>query len=153
VKCPYCGSVDNNVMDSRFRREGNVIRRRRKCNGCKKRFTTYERIEEHAPLVVKKDGRREAFDRNKLLMGIQKACEKRPVSLERMDEAISEIEQQLQELGEREVPAKEIGELVMRKLHDLDKVAYVRFASVYREFKDLGEFMGQLKALLAEKES
>jgi transcriptional repressor NrdR len=153
VKCPYCGSVDNKVMDSRFRKEGNVIRRRRKCNGCKKRFTTYERIEEHVPLVVKKDGRRETFDRNKLLMGIQKACEKRPVGLERMDEVVGEIEQQLQELGEREIPAKEIGELVMRKLHELDKVAYVRFASVYREFKDLGEFMGHLKALLAEKES
>ena len=153
MKCPYCGSVDNKVMDSRFRKEGNVIRRRRKCNGCKKRFTTYERIEEHVPLVVKKDGRRETFDRNKLLMGIQKACEKRPVGLERMDEVVGEIEQQLQELGEREIPAKDIGELVMKKLHDLDKVAYVRFASVYREFKDLGEFMGHLKALLAEKES
>ena len=153
MKCPYCGSVDNKVMDSRFRKEGNVIRRRRKCNGCKKRFTTYERIEEHVPLVVKKDGRRETFDRNKLLMGIQKACEKRPVGLERMDEVVGEIEQQLQELGEREIPAKDIGELVMKKLHDLDKVAYVHFASVYREFKDLSEFMGHLKALLAEKES
>ena len=152
MKCPYCGDVDNKVMDSRFRKEGNVIRRRRKCNGCRKRFTTYERIEEHLPLVVKKDGRRETFDRNKLVGGIQKACEKRPVSLERMEEVVDEIEQQLQELGEREIPAKEIGEIVMRKLHDLDKVAYVRFASVYREFKDLGEFMGHLKVLLAEKE-
>jgi transcriptional repressor NrdR len=152
MKCPYCGSMDNKVMDSRFRKEGNVIRRRRKCNPCDKRFTTYERIEDHVPLVVKKDGRRETFDREKLLSGIQKACEKRPVPLHRMEEAVAEIEQALQESGDREVPAKEIGELVMRKLHDLDKVAYVRFASVYREFKDLGQFMGQLKELLGEKE-
>lgn len=152
MKCPYCNSFENRVMDSRFRKEGNVIRRRRKCNNCDKRFTTYERIEDNLPLVEKKDGRRESFDRQKLLSGIQKACEKRPVSLERMEEVVSGIEQQIQELGEREIKSQDVGEILMQKLHDLDKVAYVRFASVYREFKDLNEFMSQLKTLLKEKE-
>jgi transcriptional repressor NrdR len=151
VKCPYCGSFDNKVMDSRFRDEGNVIRRRRKCQDCGKRFTTYERIEEHLPMVVKKDGRREPYDRGKVLGGIQKACEKRPIGIETMEEMVQDVESYLLSLGEREVPAKTVGEEVMRQLHQRDKVAYIRFASVYRDFQDLNQFMGQLKELLAEK--
>ncbi len=151
MKCPFCGSVDNKVMDSRFRQEGNVIRRRRKCVDCGKRFTTYERIEDHLPLLVKKDGRREPFDRQKVLGGLNKACEKRPIPAEKIDQMVQDIEHHLRELGEPEVPANVVGEQVMRLLHDLDKVAYIRFASVYREFQDLNEFMGQLKELLAEK--
>jgi transcriptional repressor NrdR len=138
-------------MDSRFRDEGNTIRRRRKCQDCGKRFTTYERIEEHLPMVVKKDGRREPYDRGKVLGGIQKACEKRPIGIEAMEEMVQEVESYLLSLGEREVPAKTVGEEVMRQLHARDKVAYIRFASVYRDFQDLNQFMGQLKELLAEK--
>ena len=153
MKCPYCSSMENKVMDSRFRKEGNVIRRRRECLACAKRFTTYERIEEVLPLVIKKDGGRESFDSQKILAGIKKACEKRPISLDQMEEIVSSIEQHFQETGEREIQSRDIGEMVMRKLHDLDKVAYVRFASVYRSFRDLNQFMAELKELLDKKES
>ncbi len=128
-----------------------MIRRRRECEDCQKRFTTYERIEEHLPLVVKKDDRRETFDREKLLSGIWKACQKRPISMEQVEKAATEIEQYFQELGEREIPADRIGEQVMNKLLDLDKVAYVRFASVYRDFQDVEEFSSEVKELLAKQ--
>lgn len=150
MKCPFCAHADSSVVDSRLSRENDIIRRRRECDACHERFTTYERVEELLPLVIKKDGRREPFDRKKLLMGFQKACEKRPVSMETIEEAVNRIEKSLQDLGEKEVPSKEIGERVMRELHKIDQVAYVRFASVYREFKDINEFMDELKGLLKE---
>jgi transcriptional repressor NrdR len=139
------------VIDSRLSRDDNVIRRRRECARCVRRFTTYERIEEILPLVVKKDGRREPFDRKKIMMGIQKACEKRPVSVERIEQAVENLEKRFQESGAKEIPTSAVGEAVMQELHDLDQVAYVRFASVYRSFKDLNEFMAELKELLDEE--
>ncbi|MFT3835412.1 MAG: transcriptional regulator NrdR [Myxococcaceae bacterium] len=151
MRCPFCTTDDTRVLDSREASEGTVIRRRRECPQCKRRFTTYERVEELNPLVVKKDGRREAFDREKLLAGLKKACEKRPVSMPQIEGAVQEIERKLQETGEKEVPSTLIGEEVMKRLSRLDEVAYVRFASVYRSFKDLAEFMDELKELL-EKE-
>ena len=151
MRCPFCTTDDTRVLDSREASEGTVIRRRRECPQCKRRFTTYERVEELNPLVVKKDGRREAFDREKLLAGLKKACEKRPVGLAQIEGAVQEIERKLQETGEKEVPSTLIGEEVMKRLSRLDEVAYVRFASVYRSFKDLAEFMDELKELL-EKE-
>jgi transcriptional repressor NrdR len=138
-------------MDSRDSAEGTIIRRRRECETCKRRFTTYERVEELNPLVVKKDGRREAFDREKLLAGLKKACEKRPVSVEQIEALVQEIERRVQEAGEKEVPSASIGELVMEKLPALDEVAYVRFASVYRSFRDIAEFMAELKDILEGK--
>jgi transcriptional repressor NrdR len=138
-------------MDSRFRKEGNVIRRRRECLECSHRFTTYERIEESLPMVVKKDGRREAWKREKVMSGIRKALQKRPVSVETMEAVVDEIESHFSGSGEREVPAHDIGEMVVAKLHDLDDVAYVRFASVYRDFKDASEFMDELKEVLKGK--
>lgn len=125
-----------------------MIRRRRECESCQKRFTTYERVDELLPLVIKKDGRRENFDRKKIVSGIQKACEKRPISMEKIEEVVDRIEREVQELGEKEIVAKEIGERIMKELHMLDQVAYVRFASVYREFKDVNQFMEELKGLL-----
>lgn len=151
MKCPYCSSQENKVIDSRLSKEGQVIRRRRECLGCQRRFTTYERIEEIMPLVVKKDGRREAYDRMKVLGGLKHACQKRPVSSEAIDELVERVERQLQELGEREVQSTVIGEAVMKGLHELDAVAYVRFASVYRSFQDIGEFMTELKDLAADR--
>ncbi len=151
MRCPFCTTDDTRVLDSREASEGTVIRRRRECPQCKRRFTTYERVEELNPLVVKKDGRREAFDREKLLAGLKKACEKRPVSLAQLEAAVSDIERRLQELGEKEINSTQIGEEVMKRLSLLDEVAYVRFASVYRSFKDIAEFMDELKDLL-EKE-
>jgi transcriptional repressor NrdR len=148
VRCPFCAAEDTRVLDSRDSHEGAVIRRRRECEGCSRRFTTYERIEELNPLIAKKDGRREAFDREKLLMGLKKACEKRPVSVAQLEDVVSDIEKKLQELGEKEVPSHIIGEEVMRRLPALDEVAYVRFASVYRSFKDIPEFMNELKDLI-----
>lgn len=127
-----------------------MTRRRRECDTCHKRFTTYERVEELLPAIVKKDGRREAFDRMKVLNGIQKACEKRPVSTEKIEETVDRIEREIVEMGEKEVPSKEIGERIMKALHALDQVAYVRFASVYREFKDVNHFMKELEGLLKE---
>ena len=148
MRCPFCTAEDTRVLDSRESGEGTLIRRRRECEGCRRRFTTYERVEELNPLVVKKDGRREAFDRDKLLSGLKKACEKRPVSVNQLEAMISEIEKKLQELGEKEVPSAAIGELVMERLPALDEVAYVRFASVYRSFRDIAEFMDELKDIL-----
>ncbi len=150
--CPYCKHPDNKVIDSRDAQDGEVIRRRRECLGCGRRFTTRERVEEVVPLVVKKDGRREAFDREKLTIGLKKACQKRPVSMDAIERIAAEVERELQESGEKEVPASFIGERVMAALRKLDPVAYVRFASVYRSFRDLGEFMDELKHLLAQRE-
>ncbi|MGZ3459708.1 MAG: transcriptional regulator NrdR, partial [Archangium sp.] len=129
MRCPFCQDAENKVIDSRESHEGSVIRRRRECLQCKRRFTTYERVEELYPLIVKKDGRRETFDRDKVLAGLKKACEKRPVSADQLEEAVVAIERLLQGMGEREVPSSVIGEEVMRRLHELDEVAYVRFAS------------------------
>ncbi len=153
MKCPFCSLVNNRVVDSRLSRDKRVIRRRRECLECGRRFTTYERVEENLPLVIKKDGRREPFDRNKILIGIKKACEKRPISIDVMEKIVDRIEQFVQEKGEREVYSSEIGEEVMKELYNLDQVAYVRFASVYREFKDINAFMRELKELLKEDKS
>ena len=151
MKCPFCAELENKVIDSRLSNQGAVIRRRRECLGCSRRFTTYERVEEILPMVVKKDGRREAFDRQKILDGLKLACQKRPVSAEQLESVADGIERRLQEMGEKEVPSSVIGEAVMRELAKLDEVAYVRFASVYRSFKDLGEFMSELKELISER--
>lgn len=148
MKCPFCGHVDDKVIDSRASAEGNAVRRRRECLKCDKRFTTYEYIEEMPLLVVKKDGRRQPYDRKKVLAGIQKACEKRPVSSEKIEELVSNLEREINRKFEREVHSKEIGELIMDKLASLDEVAYVRFASVYRQFKDVNQFMVELRDLL-----
>ncbi len=148
MRCPFCNHTDGKVVDSRASKEGDAIRRRRECLKCGRRFTTYERIEEVAQMVIKKDGRRENFDRWKLKSGILKAVEKRPVSLEQVDAMIDEVERELFNTTEHEVSTKSIGEAVMSKLRQLDEVAYVRFASVYRQFKDLNEFMSELKVML-----
>lgn len=148
MKCPFCASPDTKVIDSRPDKDGTAIRRRRECEGCGKRVTTYERVEELQPLVIKKDGRREPFDRLKLIAGVQKACEKRPVSSETVQRLADRVEARLQEGSDREVPTTVIGEWVMKELHDVDEVAYVRFASVYRSFKDINEFMSELQEIL-----
>ena len=152
MKCPFCSHLEDKVVDSRESKEGEVIRRRRECLGCGKRFTSYERIDQIPHLVVKKDGRREMFDRQKIVNGLKKACEKRPVSITAVEQTADRIEQSLQERGEKEVPSSVIGEAIMRELHKLDKVAYVRFASVYRDFKDVDQFMATLKGLLETRE-
>ena len=152
MRCPYCGSYENMVVDSRLKKTTNVIRRRRQCNSCHKRFTTHERVEDILPLVIKADGRREPFDRNKILSGVQKACQKRPVSVEAMENLVEKIEQYIQDSGERELKGSVVGEKVMQGLYDLDEVAYVRFASVYRQFKDIGDFMAEVKELLINKD-
>ena len=149
--CPYCKHPDSKVIDSRDAQDGEVIRRRRECLGCGRRFTTRERIEEVVPLVVKKDGRREAFDRGKLIAGLEKACQKRPVPVDAIERIAAEVERELQESGEKEVPASFIGERVMAALRRLDPVAYVRFASVYRSFRDVSEFMDELKQLITSR--
>ncbi|MCU0701127.1 MAG: transcriptional regulator NrdR [Myxococcaceae bacterium] len=151
MRCPFCSTQDTRVMDSRDSSEGAVIRRRRECEACKRRFTTYERVEELNPLVVKKDGRREAFDRDKLIAGLKKACEKRPVSVDQLEAFVTELERRLQELGEKEVTSTRLGEMIMERLPGLDEVAYVRFASVYRSFRDISEFMDELKEILETK--
>lgn len=151
MKCPFCRDLENKVIDSRLSKEGDVIRRRRECLQCTRRFTTYERAEEAFPLIVKKDGRREPFDRMKIVAGLKRACEKRPVGIEAIEAVVDRIERTLQESGEKELPSSTIGEALMRELHGLDKVAYVRFASVYRSFEDIGEFMEELQALLKER--
>jgi transcriptional repressor NrdR len=148
MKCPFCALPDSKVVDSRPEKDGSAIRRRRECESCAKRFTTHERIEEILPLVQKKDGRREPFDRLKVIAGIKKACEKRPVSVESIEKMVDRLEGRLQESGEREIPSTTIGTWVMKELHDVDEVAYVRFASVYRSFKDINEFMVELQELL-----
>ena len=151
MKCPFCGHQEDKVVDSRASSDGVAIRRRRECLGCSKRFTTYEQLEEQPLMIIKKDGRREAFDRHKLLAGLVKACEKRPVSMDDLERLVDELERELSQQFEREVSSREVGERVMKKLHTLDPVAYVRFASVYREFKDVEQFMRELKDLLAFK--
>ena len=151
MKCPFCGDQESKVVDSRHSEDGNSIRRRRECLACQKRFTTYETVECLPMVVVKKDNSRQAFDRAKLLNGMLRACEKRPVSMPELEAAVDEIEQAVQNSLEREVSTERIGELVMEKLKALDDVAYVRFASVYRQFKDINTFMQELNKLLAEK--
>ena len=146
--CPYCGSKNHRVIDSRSSAEGKAVRRRRECAKCKRRYTTYEYIEESRLMVIKKDGRREPFKREKLLNGVTTACEKRPISTEKIEKLVDEIERIIQRKFEKEVHAKDIGELVMSKLNKLDEVAYVRFASVYRQFKDVTQFMKEIKHLL-----
>jgi transcriptional repressor NrdR len=148
MKCPFCSNPDSKVVDSRPDKDGSTIRRRRECEACGRRFTTHERVEEILPQVVKRDGRREPFDRLKLVAGLKKACEKRPVSVETIEEMVDRVEARLMESGEKELPSTSIGELVMRELHEVDQVAYVRFASVYRSFKDITEFMSELQDLL-----
>jgi len=147
MRCPYCGHLEDRVVDSRDAQEGLATRRRRECLGCGRRFTTYERVEDVLPQVVKKDGRREAFDRRKIVEGLLRACQKRPVSREQIDGLVSDVERRVQELGEREVGSHVLGEAVMERLRELDPVAYVRFASVYRAFADVGEFMSELEGL------
>jgi transcriptional repressor NrdR len=151
MKCPFCGYTESKVIDSRMSKEMDTIRRRRECLGCSKRFTTAETLEEGVPLVVKKDGRREVFDRNKIVSGLKKACEKRPISVNQLDKVLARIEYNLTERSEREITSTQIGQMVMDELKDLDEVAYVRFASVYRQFKDITEFMEELKDLLLRK--
>jgi transcriptional repressor NrdR len=151
MKCPYCGEVDNKVIDSRLSKDGNVIRRRRECIICSRRFTTYEHIEEIPIMIIKKDGRREVFSREKVRSGMKKACEKRDISMNIIEEFIDELERDLRETGEKEIPAAEVGEKIMSGLHELDDVAYVRFASVYREFKDVNDFVDELKSLLSKQ--
>ena len=148
MRCPFCEEPDTKVIDSRPTEEGHAIRRRRECIVCGKRFTTYEKVEEILFMVVKRDGRRESFDRNKILNGIIRACEKRPVSLEQMENVVSDIERTLNNMMEKEISSSFIGEVVMEKLKDLDEVAYVRFASVYRQFKDVNTFIAEIEKLL-----
>jgi transcriptional repressor NrdR len=151
MKCPFCGNTENKVIDSRISKDGDAIRRRRECVSCGKRVTTYEFVEEVLPTVVKKDGRREPFDRTKIRSGIKKACEKRPISTDEIESIVDRIEQRCQEYPDKEIPASVIGEQVMKELQNLDGVAYVRFASVYREFRDVSDFLEELKELLSVK--
>jgi len=151
VKCPFCDELEDKVVDSRMAKEGEVIRRRRECLGCKRRYTTYERVDEILPVVVKKDGRRESFDRTKILAGLKKACEKRPISTATIETVTDRIEKRIQEMGETEIESRIVGEELMKELHQLDQVAYVRFASVYREFKDIDQFMDELKTLAQQR--
>ena len=150
MKCPFCQDLENKVIDSRLTKDGDIIRRRRECLRCQRRFTTYERVEEMLPMIVKKDGRREVYERLKIISGLKNACEKRPVSMETIEQTADRIERRLQERSEKEVSSSAIGEVIMRELHDLDKVAYVRFASVYRSFEDVNEFMRELKDLIQQ---
>jgi transcriptional repressor NrdR len=152
LKCPFCAHIEDKVVDSRESKEGDVIRRRRECLGCGRRFTSYERIDQIPHLVVKKDGRRERFDREKVMAGLLKACEKRPVATKALEQIADRVEAMVQESPDREVPAAQIGEVLMESLKELDKVAFVRFASVYREFKDVDQFMATLKGLLEKRD-
>ncbi len=151
MKCPFCGEIDNKVIDSRVSKDGSVIRRRRECLLCSRRFTTYEHIEEIPIMIIKKDGRREVFNRDKVRSGIKKACEKRDISMNLIEEHVDEIERDLRETGEKEMASSVIGEKIMTVLHELDDIAYVRFASVYREFKDVNDFVSELKSLLTKQ--
>ncbi|MEW6724305.1 MAG: transcriptional regulator NrdR [Bacillota bacterium] len=148
MRCPFCGTPESKVLDSRPTEEGTVIRRRRECIACQRRFTTYEKVEESLLVVVKKDGRRESFDRGKILAGLLKATEKRPIPLETLQMLVSNVEQELRSESESEIASQRIGELVMQHLRDLDEVAYVRFASVYRQFKDINRFLAELEELM-----
>jgi transcriptional repressor NrdR len=151
VKCPFCNHLEDKVVDSRESREGDAIRRRRECLGCERRFTTYERIDEVPYMVIKKDGRREKFDRQKVLAGLLKACEKRPVSMGKLAELVDQVEAKVTDSPDREISTTEIGELLIEALRDLDKIAYVRFASVYRDFQDEEAFFNELKNLMRHK--
>lgn len=152
MKCPYCGSLDDRVMDSRMSREGLEIRRRRECNSCSMRFTTYERIEEITLMVVKKDDRRERFSMEKVRNGLLRACEKRNISMDRIEGFLHALEKDIRDSGKKELSSRVIGEKIMEWLHEMDEVAYVRFASVYREFKDINDFMSELRHLLSKNE-
>jgi transcriptional repressor NrdR len=152
MKCPFCGYIESKVLDSRISKEMDTIRRRRECLKCAKRFTTAERLEEGLPLVIKKDDRREVFDRVKILNGLKKACEKRPISITHLEKIVSRIEYTLLDRGDREIKASDVGAMVMEELKRLDEIAYVRFASVYRQFRDINEFMDELKELLLKKD-
>lgn len=151
MKCPFCGTLDNRVIDSRLSQGGEVTRRRRECDTCTRRYTTYERVEQVLPYVIKKDGRREPFDRMKILAGLRRACEKRPVSSEDLERLVDRIEREMVETGDKEVSSAKVGEKIMEELRGVDQVAYVRFASVYRSFKDIHEFMAELTDLLGER--
>jgi len=151
MKCPYCGKLDSRVIDSRLSRTELEIRRRRECQACLRRFTTYEKVEDVPVMIIKKDGRRENFVRRKILTGIQKACEKRTISIDQMEGVVDDIERDLRENNEKEVASRELGEKIMKRLHAMDDVAYVRFASVYREFKDVDDFINELKRLTPGK--
>ncbi len=151
MKCPFCESQEDKVIDSRVSKEGNAIRRRRECLKCGKRFTSYERVEELAPMVIKKDGRRESFNADKIRSGLLIACKKRPIETDKIDEIVDNIEKKLIGLGEKEIPSSSIGEEIMAALKELDKVAYVRFASVYRQFKDINELMDEVKTLFEHR--
>ncbi len=151
MKCPFCGNIDDKVIDSRMSKDGDVIRRRRECLGCERRFTSYEKVDDILPVVEKKDGRREQYDRLKILSGLQKACQKRPIPYDTLEKVTDSIEKSVLALGEKEIKSTFIGEQIMQHLKTLDKVAYVRFASVYREFKDVNEFMDEVKTLFRSK--
>ena len=151
MKCPFCNHLEDKVVDSRETKEGDTIRRRRECLGCERRFTTYERIDEVPYMVIKKDGRREKFDRQKVLGGLLKACEKRPVSMSKLADMVNSIESRVSDSPDREISTTEIGEFLMEGLRDLDKIAYVRFASVYRDFQDEQAFFNELKSLMRQK--
>jgi len=153
MKCPFCAHSENKVIDSRISKDGDAIRRRRECLGCGKRFTTYEFVEEVLPMVVKKDGRREPFDRSKIRAGIKKACEKRPISTDVIETVVDKVERSCQEFQDKEIPSSAIGEEIMRELQNLDGVAYVRFASVYREFRDVTDFVEELKDFLRSRKT
>jgi len=153
MKCPFCGHLESSVVDSRASATGDLIRRRRSCEACQRRFTTYERVDEILPTVVKKDGRRERFDRQKLVRGLRIACNKRPVSVEQIDAIADAVERDIQDRGEREVSSSVVGEQVMARLREADEVAYVRFASVYRSFRDIDEFLAELGKLVKAREA
>ncbi|MFY9176468.1 MAG: transcriptional regulator NrdR [Caldicoprobacterales bacterium] len=153
MKCPFCGSLDSRVLDSRPTDEGSAIRRRRECGSCTKRFTTYEKIETLPLFVIKKDGRRESFDRNKIMTGLLKACEKRAIAINELDKLVQDIEKSIYGSMEQEITSQKIGQMVMERLKDLDQVAYVRFASVYRQFKDVNNFIDELEKMLRDKGS
>ena len=151
MKCPFCGELNNKVIDSRLNSNGNSTRRRRECLECERRFTTFERFEKVLIMIMKKDGSREVFSREKVRSGIQRACEKRDIDSKKIEDMIDELERDLRELGEKEIPSSSIGEKILDKLHGLDDVAYVRFASVYRQFKDVNDFVDELKSLLGRE--
>jgi len=151
MKCPYCTNINNKVIDSRLSKDGRTIRRRRECLECERRFTTYEKLEEVLPMVIKRDGRREPFSRDKISVGINKACQKRPISITKVEDFVDSLELYFQELGKKEIESTEIGERVINSLKEWDEVAYVRFASVYRQFKDINEFMAELEGILRSR--
>lgn len=151
MKCPYCSKLENKVIDSRLSKDGRTIRRRRECIDCGRRFTTYEKLEELLPMIVKKDGRREPFNREKIISGIKKACQKRPISITDIEDFVDSLEVHFQDIGKKEIDSKEVGESVIGKLREWDEVAYVRFASVYRQFKDINEFTAELEGIFKAK--